>query len=125
MYTKSMRVKDVNGNEVVIGGEEIFRAYKDLVQWFMETRFVWIFNNFGERFNRTAIKHCARKCAEVVTINPEMTSTSEPDDSTYLEFDTLMDIFNKYRNGDFNWLKDWEPETKVIVIKEDNKSQED
>jgi hypothetical protein len=43
MYTKSMRVKDVNGNEVVIGGEEIFRAYKDLVQWFMETRFVWIF----------------------------------------------------------------------------------
>lgn len=25
----------------------------------------------------------------------------------------------------FNWLKDWEPETKVIVIKEDNKSQED
>lgn len=26
MYTKSMRVKDVNGNEVVIGGEEIFRA---------------------------------------------------------------------------------------------------
>ena len=46
MYMKSMRVKDVNGNEVVVGGEEIFRAYKDLVQWFMETRFVWIFNNF-------------------------------------------------------------------------------
>ena len=35
MYMKSMRVKDVNGNEVVVGGEEIFRAYKDLVQWFM------------------------------------------------------------------------------------------
>ena len=118
MYMKSMRVKDVNGNEVVVGGEEIFRAYKDLVQWFMETRFVWIFNNFGERFNRTAIKHCARECAEVVTINPETTSTSEPDDFE-------MTIFNKYRNGDFDWLKDWEPETKVIVIKEDNKSQED
>ena len=118
MYMKSMRVKDVNGNEVVVGGKEIFRAYKDLVQWFMETRFVWIFNNFGARFNRTAIKHCARECAEVVTINPETTSTSEPDDFE-------MSVFNKYRNGDFDWLKDWEPETKVIVIKEDNKSQED
>ena len=32
MYMKSMRVKDVNGNEVVVGGEEIFRAYKDLVR---------------------------------------------------------------------------------------------
>lgn len=60
----------------------------------------------------------ARKCAEVVTINPETTSTSEPDDFE-------MAVFNKYRNGDFDWLKDWEPETKVIVIKEDNKSQED
>lgn len=116
MYMKSIRVKDVNGNEVVIGGKEILLAYKSLVQWFMETRFVWIFNEFGERFNRSAIKHCARKCAEVVTINPEITATSPADDFE-------MQVFNMYRNGDFAWLDGYEPETKVIVVKEIEKQE--
>ena len=91
-----------------------------------------------EKYSQISVKQLMKQPNAIIKINENMKSVMHKfdmsdswllpivdQDTLYVGFVSKSNIFNKYRNGDFNWLKDWEPETKVIVIKEDNKSQED
>lgn len=63
-YLKTFTVKDIYGNEVQIGGKEIVRAYHNLFAWLMECRFVYLFREFGQKFDKDGIKRCANYCAD-------------------------------------------------------------
>lgn len=101
MFLKSIEVKDIYGEPVILGGEEIVRAYEKVIQDFMETRFFWLFHDTHEKFDKENIKMCARLAAKKVTsvinfsANPRGRTTKfEKDIYSKFKFDNF-DLFGE------------------------------
>lgn len=67
MFLKSVTVKDVYGEPVVLSGEEVIKAYEQVIQNFMETRFFWLFHDMKEKMDKENISMCARVAAKRLT----------------------------------------------------------
>lgn len=79
MYLKSVNATDVYGNKIILGADEIIRCYKQVITDFMETRFFWIFQRAHEKFNKDAIRACARKACQVASLNLDVEPTAPAD----------------------------------------------
>lgn len=97
MFLKSVTVKDVYGEPVVLSGDEVVKAYEEVIQNFMETRFFWLFHDTREKLDKENIRMCARLAAKRVTsiidfkVNPRGCTT---------KFE--KDIYSKFKFDNFN-----------------------
>lgn len=64
MSLKTIRIKDIYGQEVLVSGEEIARGFEEVLANFFEARFLWLFVARHEPLNKKAIKFCARATAK-------------------------------------------------------------
>lgn len=82
MYLKSIRVKDIYDEEHIIGGEEIIRAYKQVVHDYFVKRFFWIFSDSHDSFSREDVVKCANAATKKITnpIDLEIDSRAKPTD---------------------------------------------
>lgn len=101
MFLKSVTVKDVYGEPVVLSGDEVVKAYEKVIQDFMETRFFWLFHDMKEKLDKENIKMCARLAAKRATsvidfkVNPRgQTTKFEKDIYSKFKFDNL-DLFGE------------------------------
>lgn len=66
MILKSIRIKDVYGDEVLVSGEELIRGYREVVKAALELRFFDLFKNIHEERDKYGIKLCAKYATDDV-----------------------------------------------------------